>query len=54
MIDKKTYSIEWINNLRKKLGKRTDPKLIEKVTYPSQHKKCLMIRGIRVWKSEIG
>lgn len=33
MIDDKTYSIEWINDLRKKLGKRTDPKLIEKVIY---------------------
>lgn len=33
MINKKTYSIEWINNLRNKLGKRIDPKLIEKVIY---------------------
>ncbi len=33
MIDDKTYSIDWINNLRNKLGKRFDPKLIEKVIY---------------------
>lgn len=33
MIDEKTYSIEWISNLRNKLGRRADPKLIEKVIY---------------------
>lgn len=33
MIDAKTYSIEWITDLRNKLGKRIDPKLIEKVIY---------------------
>lgn len=33
MIDDKTYSIEWINDLRNKIGKRIDPKLIEKVIY---------------------
>lgn len=33
MIDTKSYTIEWIADLRKKLGKRIDPKLIEKVIY---------------------
>lgn len=33
MIDTKSYTIEWIPNLRNKLGKRIDPKLIEKVIY---------------------
>lgn len=33
MIDTKTYTIEWITDLRNKLGKRVDPKLIEKVIY---------------------
>lgn len=33
MIDVKSYTIEWITDLRNKLGKRIDPKLIEKVIY---------------------
>jgi hypothetical protein len=33
MIDTKSYTIEWISELRNKLGKRIDPKLIEKVIY---------------------
>jgi len=33
MIEQKTYQIEWITSLRNKLGKRIDPKLIEKVIY---------------------
>ncbi|GAB3025677.1 hypothetical protein GCM10027051_33060 [Niabella terrae] len=33
MIDTKSYTIEWITDLRNKLGKRIDPKLIEKVVY---------------------
>lgn len=33
MIDKRTYTIEWITDLRNKLGKRIDPKLVEKVIY---------------------
>lgn len=33
MIDTKSYIIEWITDLRNKLGKRIDPKLIEKVIY---------------------
>ncbi|SHJ85843.1 Predicted nucleotidyltransferase component of viral defense system [Tangfeifania diversioriginum] len=33
MIDKKSHTIEWITSLRGRLGKRIDPKLIEKVIY---------------------
>lgn len=33
MINSKSYTIEWITDLRNKLGKRIDPKLIEKVIY---------------------
>ena len=33
MIHGETYTIEWITSLRNKLGKRIDPKLIEKVIY---------------------
>ena len=33
MINKNTYTIEWITDLRNKLGKRIDPKLLEKVIY---------------------
>jgi hypothetical protein len=33
MINKETYTIEWITSLKQKLGKRIDPKLIEKVIY---------------------
>lgn len=33
MIDSKSYTMEWITDLRNKLGKRIDPKLIEKVLY---------------------
>lgn len=33
MIDAKSYTIEWISELRSTLGKRIDPKLIEKVIY---------------------
>ena len=33
MIQSETYTIEWIISLKQKLGKRIDPKLIEKVIY---------------------
>lgn len=33
MITVESHTIEWITNLRNKLGKRIDPKLIEKVIY---------------------
>lgn len=33
MINKETYILEWITNLKYKLGKRIDPKLIEKVIW---------------------
>mgnify|MGYP003496231295 FL=1 len=33
MINVKSHQIEWISNLRSQLGRRIDPKLIEKVIY---------------------
>lgn len=33
MINSKSHTIEWITDLRNRLGKRIDPKLIEKVIY---------------------
>lgn len=33
MTNKESYTIQWITDLRNKLGKRIDPKLIEKVIY---------------------
>lgn len=33
MITAETYNIDWITGLRDKLGRRTDPKLLEKVIY---------------------
>lgn len=33
MIHTKSHTIEWITNVRNTLGKRIDPKLIEKVIY---------------------
>lgn len=38
MIDARSYIIEWITDLRNKLGKRIDPKLIEKVIYNKLNK----------------
>lgn len=33
MINNETHTIDWILNLKSKLGKRIDPKLIEKVIW---------------------
>jgi hypothetical protein len=33
MINSETHTIEWILNLKNKLGRRIDPKLIEKVIW---------------------
>jgi len=33
MIEKNTYTIDWITDLRNKLGKRIDPKLVEKMIF---------------------
>ena len=33
MINSETHTINWILNLKSKLGKRIDPKLIEKVIW---------------------
>jgi len=47
MIDNKAYSIEWISSLRNDLGKRNDPKLIEKVIYAFSLLEQLQLNGLR-------
>lgn len=46
MINKETHKIEWILNLKNKLGKRVDPKLIEKVIWALTLLEQLKIRGL--------
>jgi len=46
MIDKKSHTIEWITDLRNKLGRRIDPKLIEKVIYALTFLEQLKIEGL--------
>jgi hypothetical protein len=46
MIDNKSHTIEWITDLRNKLGKRIDPKLIEKVIYALTFLEQLKIEGL--------
>lgn len=46
MINKKSYTIEWITNLRERLGKRIDPKLIEKVIYAITFLEQLQLNGL--------
>ncbi|MBY8964016.1 nucleotidyl transferase AbiEii/AbiGii toxin family protein [Flavobacterium sp. D11R37] len=46
MIDKKSHTIEWITNLRNKLGRRIDPKLIEKVIYALTFLEQLKVEGL--------
>ncbi|MDF1570585.1 MAG: nucleotidyl transferase AbiEii/AbiGii toxin family protein [Bacteroidales bacterium] len=46
MIDKKSYTIEWITSLRGKIGKRIDPKLIEKVIYAITLLEQLQLNGL--------
>lgn len=46
MIDRKSHTIEWITDLRNKLGKRIDPKLIEKVIYALTFLEQLKIEGL--------
>ncbi|MDC7217638.1 MAG: nucleotidyl transferase AbiEii/AbiGii toxin family protein [Spirochaetales bacterium] len=46
MIDKKSHTIEWITELRGKLGKRIDPKLIEKVIYALTFLEQLRLNGL--------
>ncbi|WP_300565469.1 nucleotidyl transferase AbiEii/AbiGii toxin family protein [Flavobacterium sp.] len=46
MINKETYTIEWILNLRNKLGRRIDPKLIEKVIWALTLLEQLRLKGL--------
>ena len=46
MINKETHTIQWIDNLRNKLGKRIDPKLIEKVIWALTLLEQLQINGL--------
>lgn len=47
MIDKQTYTKQWILDLRKKLGTGVDPKLIEKVIYALSFLEQLKINGLK-------
>jgi hypothetical protein len=46
MIDKKTYSKEWLLDLKQKLGKKVDAKLIEKVVYALSFLEQLKVNGL--------
>jgi len=46
MINNETHTIDWILNLRNKLGKRIDPKLIEKVIWALTLLEQLKINGL--------
>lgn len=46
MINKETHTIDWILNLRNQLGKRIDPKLIEKVIWALTLLEQLKINGL--------
>jgi predicted nucleotidyltransferase component of viral defense system len=46
MINSETYTIDWILNLKNKLGKRIDPKLIEKVIWALTLLEQLKIKGL--------
>jgi hypothetical protein len=46
MIDKSTYEIEWIEQLADQLGKRGDPKILEKVIYAFTLLEQLKIAGL--------
>lgn len=47
MINKETYTIEWITNLKDKLGRRVDPKLIEKVIWALTLLEQLRLKGLK-------
>lgn len=47
MINKETHSIDWILNLKNKLGRRIDPKLIEKVIWTLTLLEQLKINGLK-------
>ena len=46
MIEPKTYQIDWITKLKKNLGTRVDPKLIEKVIYALLFLEQLQLYGL--------
>ena len=46
MINKETHTIQWIDNLKNKLGKRIDPKLIEKVIWALTLLEQLKLNGL--------
>lgn len=46
MINNETHTVDWILNLRSKLGKRIDPKLIEKVIWALTLLEQLKINGL--------
>lgn len=46
MINSETHTIDWILNLKNKLGKRIDPKLIEKVIWALTLLEQLQINGL--------
>ncbi|MFK7113109.1 nucleotidyl transferase AbiEii/AbiGii toxin family protein [Flavobacterium oreochromis] len=47
MINKETHTIEWITSLKDKLGRRVDPKLIEKVIWALTLLEQLRLKGLR-------
>ncbi|MBA4283840.1 MAG: hypothetical protein C0432_06075 [Candidatus Puniceispirillum sp.] len=46
MINKETHTIQWITNLKNKLGRRVDPKLIEKVIWALTLLEQLRLNGL--------
>lgn len=46
MINKETHTIEWITSLKDKLGRRVDPKLIEKVIWAFTLLEQLRLKGL--------
>ncbi len=46
MINSETHTIDWILNLKSKLGKRVDPKLIEKVIWALTLLEQLQLKGL--------
>lgn len=46
MINKETYTIDWIFNLKNKLGKQVDAKLIEKVIWALTLLEQLQLNGL--------
>lgn len=53
MINKETYTIDWIFNLKNKLGKQVDAKLIEKVIWALTLFEELQIKGLKIHSKEV-